>query len=240
MGFFLWFLSPVFLSPPVFRLGTPPCWDSLGFSVVCLSVRLLSILRGRGWRDTGAPGRRDISGAAVAPAGQVCGGFAFPPPYGRCDPRSCHSAGLWCPSRNSSRIHSACSVGPNPALSCAGCPGLVCHSVGGWQGMTPWGQGPGSWDPHLAWQLGAEPAPAKSSWGSSGLGWEGLGRAEVQEGGCTLTPSRARDVGGRCGGDVRRSFPSSVFWSLSRENQPQDPAPLIALSHSPGVRDSQQ
>lgn len=46
-------------------------------------------------------------------------------------------------------------------------------------------------------------------------------------------------VGGS-GGGVRRSFPSSVFWSLSRGNQPQDPAPLIALSHSPGVRDSQQ
>lgn len=115
-------------------------WEA---AVVCLSVRLLSILRGWGRRDTGAPGRRDISGAAVAPAGQVCGGFAFPPPYGRCDPRSCHRAGLWCLSRNSSRINSACSVGPNPALSCAGCPGLVCHPSGWVTGVDPLGTGSG-------------------------------------------------------------------------------------------------
>lgn len=119
----------------IFRSGNA-AW--LGFSgrgweaaAVCLSVRLLSILRGRGGRDTGGPGRRDISGALGAPAGQIWDGFAFPILRGRCDPGSFHGAGLWCPSRNSWRMHSAFhGAQPSPEL-CSAAPGSCGTRWGG-------------------------------------------------------------------------------------------------------------
>lgn len=65
---------------------------------------------------------------------------------------------------------------PNPELCC---PGLVCHSVGWVTRDPPWGQGLVSWDSWV-WSLFL-PNPG-------GKLRAGLGRAEVQDEGCTLTP----------------------------------------------------
>lgn len=169
VGFFLWFLSCVFLSPPRWDSRAEPGKRLL---CVCLSVRLLSILRGRGRWGRGSHGKgghlRCCGGSRRAGLWWLC----FPSPFWPLE-----FPGLWCPSRNSSRMHPACSMGPNPALSC-GVPAL-CVTLWG-----QWGQGLVSRDLHLAWQLGVElflPNPG-------GKLRARLGRAEVQGEGRTLTP----------------------------------------------------
>lgn len=157
------------------------------------------------------------------------------------------------PSRNTWKIHSTCPTGPNPAWSWAGlhraCVPSIPASAGTTLGLGSRAVGTptllGGWVQSL---LLPNPRGQALVLAAKPLGM-GLGRAPPPLRGCRegdacsppLLPAEC--LPGGCagsGGDVRLSVPSSPCWSLSWGNRPQDPAPLIALSHSPGVRDSQQ
>lgn len=174
----------------------------------------------------------------MAPAGQACGGFAVPAltvavtpefPQRRAVvsvlpgiPRGCTQRVPWGQTRPRACV----------SLPGVGDTGDRIQALG-----TSASLGSGVWSCSCQIRVGKLRARLEGL-GRAGKGWS-AGR------GMHFDPSPARAASGCCllggsGGDVRPSFPSSVFWSLSRENQPQDPAPLIALSHSPGVRDSQQ
>lgn len=204
-------------------------------------------------RGMDVPCRGDIPGAVGAPAEQVWWWLCFPTPpwpwwpWEPPQPRAVVAFQEYLEDT----LHMSHGAKSSPER-CRAAPGsCTFHPTQCWD--YPGVGGQGCRDPRLAWQLGVEPIPAKRLRGSSGPGCEAFGNGagkgpstppRLQGGGSVFTLSPTQNVWlvavGGPGGDVCLSFPSLLFWSLSWGNQPQDLALVIALSHSPGVRDSQQ